>query len=203
MVSVTDSRTSSSIRKRKREVRERIIIETPRLRLIPCELRHFEAILTDQRQLEQMLGVIVFDDGFDFPGVADIEAMRFLYEYLKANPDALGWWTYLFVHAEDKVLIGPGGYKGKANEAGTVEIGYAIVPAYRRRGLATEAAQGLIDHAFAHARVKRVDAHTLAERNASVRVLEKVGMKFMGAVDDPDVGEVWHWSLHRADYQRR
>lgn len=37
---------------------------------------------------------------------------------------------------------------------------------------------------------KRVDAHTLAERNASVRVLEKVGMKFMGAVDDPDVGEV-------------
>jgi [ribosomal protein S5]-alanine N-acetyltransferase len=175
------------------------MIETPRLRLIPCELRHFEAVLTaDQRRLERMLDVTVFEDGFDFPGVASVETMRFLYEHLKANPDTLGWWTYLFVHGEDEVLIGQGGYKGKADEAGMVEIGYAIVPAYRRRGLATEAAQGLIDHAFAHARVKRIDAHTLAERNASTRVLEKVGMEFVGAVDDPDLGEVWRWSLRRA-----
>ena len=82
-----------------------------------------------------------------------------------------------------------------------VEIGYAIVPAYGRKGLATEAAQGLIDNAFAHAHVKRVDAHTLAEPNVSTKVLEKVGMKFMGTVDNPDRGEVWRWSLHRADYQ--
>jgi ribosomal-protein-alanine N-acetyltransferase len=159
-------------------------------------------ILTDQRRLERMLGVTVFDDWFDFPGVAGIEAMRFMYEYLKANPDALGWWTHLFVHVEDKVLIGSGGYKGKADEAGMVEIGYAIVPAYRHRGLATEAAQGLVDHAFVHAHIKRVDAHTLAQRNASTRVLEKVGMRFVRTVNDPDVGEVWRWSLRRADYRR-
>jgi [ribosomal protein S5]-alanine N-acetyltransferase len=178
------------------------VIETPRLRLIPCEVRHFEAILTDPKQLEGMLGVTVFDDGFDFPGVASMETMRFLYKHLKANPDVLGWWTYLFVHAEDRVLIGQGGYKGKANGAGTVEIGYAIVPAYRRRGLATETAQGLIDNAFAHAHVKRVDAHTLAEPNPSTKVLEKVGMKFAGAVDHPNLGVVWRWSLQRADYRQ-
>ena len=178
------------------------MIETPRLRLIPCEVRHFEAILTGPKQLEGMLGVTVFDDGFDFPGVASMETMRFLYKHLKANPDVLGWWTYLFVHAEDRVLIGQGGYKGKANGAGTVEIGYAIVPSYRRRGLATETAQGLIDNAFAHAHVKRVDAHTLAEPNPSTKVLEKVGMKFAGAVDHPNLGVVWRWSLQRADYRQ-
>ena len=32
------------------------MIETPRLRLIPCELHHFEAILTGGRRLGQMLG---------------------------------------------------------------------------------------------------------------------------------------------------
>ena len=178
------------------------MIETPRLRLIPCEVRHFEAILTDPKQLEGMLGVTVFDDGFDFPGVASMETMRFLYKHLKANPDVLGWWTYLFVHAEDRVLIGQGGYKGKANGTGTVEIGYAIVPSHRRRGLATETAQGLIDNAFAHAHVKRVDAHTLAEPNPSTKVLEKVGMKFAGAVDHPNLGVVWRWSLQRADYRQ-
>ena len=177
-------------------------IETANLKLIPCEPEHFEAILEDQKQLEQMLGVAVFDDSFDFPGVANLETLRFMYEYLKANPDALGWWTYLFVHVEDRALIGQGGYKGKADESGMVEIGYAIVPAYRGRGLATEAARGLIDHALAHAHIERVDANTLAERNASSRVLEKVGMEHVETVADRDYGEIWHWSLQRADYRR-
>ena len=72
-------------------------------------MRHFEAILTDPKQLEGMLGVTVFDDGLDFSGVASMETMRFLYKHLKDNPDVLGWWMYLFVHAEDRVLIGQGG----------------------------------------------------------------------------------------------
>jgi ribosomal-protein-alanine N-acetyltransferase len=177
------------------------MIETQRLRLVPCGLRHFEAILTDKGRLEQLLGVTVLDSWFDFPGVASVETMRSLRDHLKANPDVLGWWTHLFVHVEDKVLIGMGGYKGRADEAGMVEIGYAIVPAYRGRGLATEAARGLIDNAFAHAFVKMVDAHTLAEPNPSTRVLQKVGMRFMGAVADPEQGEVWHWSVHRAEYR--
>jgi ribosomal-protein-alanine N-acetyltransferase len=128
--------------------------------------------------------------------------MRFMYERLKADPDMLGWWTYLFVHVEDGVLIGPGGYKGRPDEEGVVEIGYAIVPSYRGRGLATEAARGLINNAFAHEQVKRVDAHTLAERNASVRVLEKAGMRFAEALEDPDLGEIWRWSLRRSVHRR-
>lgn len=171
------------------------MIETANLRLIPCELQHFEAILEDEKQLERMLGITVLDDWYNFPGVSGIQAMRFGYEYLKANPDALGWWTYLFIHVRDNVLLGPGGYKGKADESGMVEIGYGIAPAYRCRGLATEAAQGLIDYAFSHADIKMVDAHTLAEPNASTRVLEKVGMKNVGTAQDPDEGEIWHWRL--------
>ena len=52
--------------------------EIARLQLIPCEPRHFEAILADQGQLGQMLGVAVFDDSFSFPGVASIETMRYV-----------------------------------------------------------------------------------------------------------------------------
>ncbi len=176
------------------------MIETVNLRLIPAQLQHFEVILTDPRLLDPMLGVAVFDDWFDFPGVAGIEAIRFSYEYLKANPGALGWWTYFFIHIKDNVLVGMGGYKGRADEAGMVEIGYAIVPAYRCRGLATEAAQGLVDYAFSHQHIQMVDAHTLAESNASTRVLEKAGMTHVGIAHDPEAGEVWHWSLKREDY---
>jgi len=80
------------------------------------------------------------------------------------------------------------------------EIGYALVPAYRGRGLATEAAQGLVDYAFSHPNVNTVDAHTLAEENPSTRVLERLGMKHIDTVQDPDVGDVWHWSMNRDQF---
>ncbi|MEO8435133.1 MAG: GNAT family N-acetyltransferase [Pyrinomonadaceae bacterium] len=178
------------------------MIETARLKLIPYGLMHFEAILDDQGKLAELLGATVFENWFVFPGVAGIEAIRYAYEHLKANPDIAGWWTYLFIHHEDNALIGHGGFKGKPNEAGMVEIGYALVPAYRGRGLATEAAQGLMEYAFSDHRVKTVDAHTLAEPNPSTRVLERLGLKQVDTLQDPDVGDVWHWSLNRDDYRK-
>ena len=178
------------------------MIETARLKLIPCELQHFEAILNDRGQLEQLLGVTVIDNWYDFPGVAGIEAIQFGYDYLKANPDARGWWTYFFIHVKDNALVGIGGYTGKADESGMVEIGYAIIPAYQGQGLATEAAGGLIVRAFSNVHIRKVEAHTLAEHNPSTRVLEKVGMANVGIDHDPDVGEVWHWSLSKEDYRK-
>ncbi len=176
------------------------MIESPNLQLIPCELRHFEAILGDEKDLASMLGVAIDDDWLGFEAAR--EAMPSSFEYLKAHPSALGWWMYLLVHTANRTLIGLCGFKGAADEHGMVEIGYSLSSAYRLRGLATEASRALIDYAFSHPYVKRVDAHTLPERNGSVRVLEKVGMKYIGTVVDPDDGEVWHWSLSRGDYSK-
>jgi len=176
------------------------MIETERLLLIPCELRHFEAILGDQRELARMLEVKLDDDWLGFEAAR--EAMSYSYEYLKAHPAALGWWTYLLVDKADRALIGLVGYKGPPDERGMVEIGYSLSSRYRLRGLATEAARSLVDRAFAHPEVTCVDAHTLPERNGSVRVLEKLGMKHLGTVNDPEDGEIWHWTLGREDYRQ-
>ncbi len=174
------------------------MIETQRLQLIPCELSHFEAILNDEQKLASLLQVSLAEDwlGFD----AAIEAMAPAYEHQKAHPEIFGWWTYLFVHKPDRTLIGLGGYKGPVQK-GVVEIGYEIAPAYRRQGLALEAAHGMTRNAFANPEVESVDAHTLPDRNASTRVLEKLGMKFVETVHDPQDGEIWRWSVMREDYQ--
>lgn len=175
------------------------MIETSRLQLLPCELSHFEAIIHDEAELAALLRVKLAPEWLGFPAAS--EAMRPAYEYLKSHPSALGWWTYLFIHKADRALIGLGGFKGEVNEDGMVEIGYEIAPAYRRRGLASEASRGMIEYAFAHPEIKTVDAHTLPERNASTGVLEKVGMKHLGTVSDPDDGEIWHWRVSREDYE--
>ena len=177
------------------------MIETARLQLIPCDLPHFDAIINDEQKLESLLQVKLADQWIEFPAAR--EAMQPGYEHLKSHPEILGWWTYLFLHKPDRTLIGLGGFKGLVNDQGMVELGYEIAPAYRRRGLALEAANGMIEYAFAHPGIKRVDAHTLPEKNASTGVLEKAGMKFIESVEDPEDGEVWRWSVSRKEYENR
>ena len=56
----------------------------------------------------------------------------------------------------------------------------------------------MLDEAFEDERVTAVIAHTLPERNASNRVLEKAGFRFDGEVEE--AGEaVWRFRLARVD----
>jgi ribosomal-protein-alanine N-acetyltransferase len=114
-------------------------------------------------------------------------------EALVVDPGMTEWGPRLFL--TDTELVGWGGFKG-APADGTVEVGYEIAPARQGRGLATAALRALVAEAFADARVERVIAHTLPERNASNRVLEKVGFRFDGeAVERGTV--VWRFTLTR------
>lgn len=172
------------------------MIETERLRLVPCELSHFEGLLDDPPRLAGMPDVSIVPGWAEFP-----EAIGAGYEHLKAHPEVLGWWTYLFIHKGDDALVGVGGFKGAPDPSGMVEIGYSIAPAYRNRGLATEAARGMIQFAFSHPNVQIVDAHTLAQVNSSTKILELAGMKLIETLHHPRFGDIWHWRLSRADYQ--
>lgn len=61
----------------------------------------------------------------------------------------------------------------------TPEFGlfYAITPAFRGQGYATEAAQALVDYAFHYLRLKRIVATTTYENAASMGVMRKIGMR--------------------------
>jgi len=95
------------------------------------------------------------------------------------------------------MLIGSGGFKSGPDDFGVVEIGYEIATEHMHQGYATEAARGMIEYAFAHDDVNAVSAHTLAHTNASNRVLQKAGMKFVSEVDDPEDGRTWRWEVGR------
>jgi RimJ/RimL family protein N-acetyltransferase len=95
---------------------------------------------------------------------------------------------FLVVESALARVVGICGYKGPARDV--VEIAYGIFPPYEGRGYATAAAAALIARASG-ARVIR--AHTLPERNASCRVLEKNGLAFVGEIEDPEDGRVWRW----------
>ncbi len=168
------------------------MIRTKRLELIACDVEHLEAALYDRAHLAMMLHVVVPGDWPVFP-----ESLKTAQQTLKMDPTLCGWLTYFFVLTQPRVLIGTGGYKGRANRNGFVEIGYSIIPNFRNRGLATEAAHGLVGHAFRDQTVNVVCAHTLSGRHASTRVLEKLGMCRTRSIDEPRFGQVWRWEMVR------
>jgi len=92
-------------------------------------------------------------------------------------------------------LVGLGGFKSVPDSQRTVEIGYSVAPSYQGKGFATSAARQLIEIALASKLVSCVCAHTLAERNASTRVLEKCGMAKVSEIIDPEDGKLWRWEI--------
>lgn len=165
------------------------ILETPRLYLIACSIPLYEAILRHDQEVAAYLEVEVSPGWTEFGDEPSVYSM----ERVRVNPAEETWWQYLAVHQSDNKLIGAGGYKGAPNRFGVVEIGYEIRPEYRNQGYATEFALGLIDYAFVNETVKIVQAHTLAEPNASTHVLKKCGMYFVEEMFDPDDGTIWQW----------
>ena len=170
------------------------MLQTERLFLVPANLPMLEAIAeSDWAALSALLGGVDFADHWlHFP-----EAMIWMRDYLREHEADLGWWNFLIVHQKDVRLIGTCGYKGTPSIAGEVEIGYEIAEAYQGQGFATEAARALVDNAFRHESVKIVSALTLAEKNASNFLLQKIGFQFVGAHEDIEEGQVWEWRIER------
>jgi ribosomal-protein-alanine N-acetyltransferase len=76
------------------------------------------------------------------------------------------------------------------------ELGYELLPQVWGRGLATEAALACIGYAFEVAGLERVIAGADAPNAASLRVMEKLGMKPIGSLN-PRVPEDPYYALYR------
>jgi RimJ/RimL family protein N-acetyltransferase len=113
---------------------------------------------------------------------------------LAAGGGRTQWGGYLAVEGPQRRVVGACGFKGGPGGDGAVEIAYFTFPGEEGRGIATAMVAALVDVARAGgSEVAVVRAHTLPERNASCRALEKAGFLHAGHVTDPEDGPVWRW----------
>jgi ribosomal-protein-alanine N-acetyltransferase len=149
-------------------------IETERLRLVPLPALH------DRAALETAVGARLPEDwpGEDIAGYVPTYVIA-----ASADPGLVGWGIWLMIVRELGVVAGDLGFKGTPDAGGTVEIGYAVLPAYRRRGYATEAVTALVAWAFARPEVVRVVAKCDPDNVPSIRILDRLGMSRTGERD--------------------
>lgn len=160
-----------------------LTLATPRLELTAATLEHVCAELEAPERLAALLHAQV-EPGWP-PGEYDREAQEFFRDRLKAGGLSVVGWLGWYAVRRGGELIGAGGYVGGPDEAGEVEIGFSVMPAWRGRGYATEMAQALVAKAFADRRVQKVIAHTARVNPASAKALAKCGFHEVSGNEDP------------------
>lgn len=154
-------------------------IETERLVLLPLTMAQLQTSLGDPAQLAQELGVSLADDLFAGAVRQPIEKKL---EIMAGLAEADHPWTtyWLIIPKEMAVGAGLAGFKGYPNKKGEVEIGYGMQPAFQNKGYMTEAVAALLDWALVRPECTAVTTETESDNLASIRVLEKVGMRKAG-----------------------
>ncbi|MBE9193387.1 GNAT family N-acetyltransferase [Gloeocapsopsis crepidinum LEGE 06123] len=160
------------------------------LEIVPCSVEHIKKLIEGADAFQAAYGFQVVDGYLPFEGV-----LQYTLNQMQPSRIWHPWLPYLFLFRPEFVLVGLRGFKSIPNSQRTVEIGYSVAPNYQGRGFATSVGRQLIEIAFASGLVSCVCAHTLAERNASARVLEKCGMTKVSEIIDPEDGQVWRWEI--------
>jgi len=150
-------------------------MNTARLELRLGNAESFGVATDDRESLARVLGAAVPDA---WPAEHYDDGVReWCLKGLAADPSTPWLLRYVILRETNTVIGTCGGFRP---DPATVVIGYSILPEYRRRGYASEAAQGLIDFAFAQDGVERVVADTYPELAPSIGVMEKCGLTFIG-----------------------
>ena len=90
-----------------------------------------------------------------------------------------GFGMWLLTDLDSGEFVGRGGLQWtKVEGEATIEVGWALIPAWWGRGLATELAQASVDAAFGELALDRLVAFTLPHNISSRRVMEKSGFGY-------------------------
>ncbi|MGB0850229.1 MAG: GNAT family N-acetyltransferase [Bacteroidia bacterium] len=111
----------------------------------------------------------------DKPFASVDDAKEFLKNYKNYEKDGFGRWTVVLKNSNE--FIGWCGLKNHNDEF--IDLGYRFLKSHWGKGYATEAGQACIQYGFSELGMSQIIGRATIENLASIRVLQKCGMKFM------------------------
>jgi RimJ/RimL family protein N-acetyltransferase len=145
------------------------MLSSARVRLEPITPRQARAMLAGRPEPD-----LPWEDGFPMPAVRG--ALERIVTAEDSGYSLQPFFAYVIIRRSDGMAVGDAGFHGPP-EGGEVEIGYALVPAARGAGLATEATRLLVQWARSQPGVERVSARVDPSNDPSRRLLERIGFE--------------------------
>lgn len=103
------------------------------------------------------------------------EARTDLRRRIRQSKNGLGYWVT--EERQTGIFIGWMALK-PLDKTNDIELGYRFMKEHWNQGYATEAGQRLVHYAFQEKGLERVVAVSLADNEASTRVMEKIGLRY-------------------------
>ena len=164
------------------------LIPTRRFELVSMSLAFMRLLLArDLDGAEAEIGAVIP------AGLADRldNFLQFRIADLSVDPAAQPWLGRAIVLVDPdgtRRIIGSCGFHSPPGPDGRVEVGYRVEPAYRRRGVATEAVHALFDWAYAQD-VDRFRASVSPGNVPSLAIIRGLGFRQVGVQMDDIDGE--------------
>jgi len=109
-------------------------------------------------------------------------------EQVEQDPASAAWVTGVIWDEQEQAAVGRAGYHGPPDHSGMVEIGYAVDPAYRRRGYARAALETLLQRAAHEPQVRVVRVTISPDNTASYALASQYGFAKVGEQWDEEDG---------------
>ncbi|AGG06531.1 MULTISPECIES: GNAT family N-acetyltransferase [Dehalococcoides] len=162
-------------------MKEPLILQTPRLELVPANAEMLNCEIQGQKELGQLLGAEIPanwpPEGY---GCETLKRLLTKYEASRFKTGYLNWYIILNPSGTHRELIGQAGFKGEPTPEGRMEIDYSILEHYQHHGYAMEAVHSLIGWILQDPSVKEIIAQTYPESIAAQKLLVKIGFSASG-----------------------
>jgi aminoglycoside 6'-N-acetyltransferase len=109
------------------------------------------------------------------------QAAQFVEEMKARTPGEPGQWYQVAVQQKaGGDLIGDCAFQRLAEDPRQAEVGFTLARSFQGQGYASEVMTALLDYLFGELRLHRVRANCDPQNRASIRLLERVGMRHEG-----------------------
>lgn len=159
---------------------------TPRVCIVHLTAAVFRALADGDLAAANAASPVPLPPYFAGPEWAGVWRMR--RGQVEQDPASAGWVTGAIWDVRQRVAVGRAGYHGPPDPVGMVEIGYAVDPAYRRRGYARAALEILLERAAREPLVRTVRVTIAPDNVASYRLVSQYGFAEAGEQWDDEDG---------------
>lgn len=128
---------------------------------------------------------------------SSVESARiFLEAYKEYEKNGFGRW--LVLKKENNLPIGWCGLK--RNEEGMIDLGFRFVREEWNKGYATEAARASLQYGFLDLRMNEIIGRTAIDNKGSIKVLEKIGMRFWKHYYFEGIDSAFYYSITKNEF---
>ena len=110
------------------------------------------------------------------------DAENYITNNMTPQLERLGYSNYTVIRKTDNAKIGTCGLYDREGLEG-IDLGFAFLPEYERKGYAFEASQTLVDKAQKQFGIDDLSAITVPDNRASQKLLQKLGFEFSETVE--------------------